>query len=160
MVRQREIAAPPARVFPHLDDLRSWKAWSPWQEGAYPGLVYTYSQPSRGRGAQVSWKSRDTGDGVLRIESSRPPRELEFSMAFQEGRIRARDSLRLEPLPGGRTRAVWRDTGTLGRTLIGRLSLPVVEASMGRDLERGLAALAAVAEGRPVPDAPAPTAAR
>ena len=40
----------------------------------------------------------------------------------------------------------WTDRGTLGRTLLGRLSLPVIEESMGRDLERGLAELAAVCE--------------
>jgi len=153
--RRRVLAAPAARIYPHLEELRAWKAWSPWQEGAYPGLVFTYSGPPRGPGAQVAWTSEATGDGVLRIESSDPPHELAFAMAFQGGRIRARDTLRLEPLPGGRTRVVWRDSGTLGRTLLGRLSLPVIEASMGRDLERGLAALAAVAEGRPVvPDTP------
>jgi hypothetical protein len=41
----------------------------------------------------------------------------------------------------------WSDRGTLGRTLLGRMSLPVIEQSMGRDLERGLAALATVCEG-------------
>jgi hypothetical protein len=71
-------------------------------------------------------------------------------MAFQGGRIRATDALRLDALPGGRTLVTWNDEGTLGRTLLGRLSLPVIETSMGRDLERGLAALAAVCEGRPV----------
>lgn len=153
--RHCEVAAPPVRVFAHLEDLRAWRVWSPWQESAYPGLVFRYSALTRGVGAELTWDSEATGDGWLRIERSVPPRELTFTMAFQRGRIRARDTLRLDALPGDRTRVVWTDRGTLGRTLLGRLSLPVIEQSMGRDLERGLAALAAVCEGRPVPSASA-----
>ena len=156
--RQVEIAAPPERVFAELDDLRAWRRWSPWQESAYPGLVFKYAGPPRGAGAEVSWNSEATGDGRLRIEVSTPPRELVFSMAFQQGRINARDTLRLAPLPDGRTRVTWSDEGSLGRTLLGRLSLPVIERSMGRDLERGLAQLAAVVEGRPLPLSPSPSA--
>ena len=146
VVRRREVAAPPERVFALLDDLRAWRAWSPWREDAYPGLVFRYAGPPRGPGAEVSWNSEATGDGLLRIVESAPPRRLAFTMSFQRGRIRARDTLSLEALPGGRTRVTWTDRGTLGRTLLGRLSLPVVEESMGRDLERGLAALATVCE--------------
>ena len=156
--RQVEIAAPPERIYAELDDLRAWQRWSPWQENAYPDLVFRYAGPPRGEGAEVSWNSEATGDGRLRIEESVPPRELTFSMAFQQGRINARDTLRLEPLGDGRTRVVWSDEGSLGRTLLGRLSLPVIERSMGRDLERGLAQLAAVVEGRPLPLSSSPTA--
>jgi uncharacterized protein YndB with AHSA1/START domain len=146
VVRRREVAAPPERVFAQLEDLHAWNAWSPWREDAYPGLVFKYAGPPRGAGAEVSWDSKATGDGALRIVESESPRRLAFTMTFQRGRIRARDTLVLEPLAGGRTRVTWTDRGTLGRTLLGRLSLPVVEQSMGRDLERGLAALAAVSE--------------
>jgi hypothetical protein len=149
--RRIDVAAPPERVFAHLDDLHAWQRWSPWQESAYPGLTFRYGGTARGAGAEVTWDSEATGDGRLRIERSEPPRALDFSMTFQRGRIRARDTLRLEPLPGGRTRVTWSDRGSLGRTLLGRLSLPVIEKSMGRDLERGLAQLAAVVEGRPLP---------
>jgi hypothetical protein len=151
VVRAREVSAPPERIFAELDDLRAWRAWSPWREDAYPGLVFQYAGPPRGAGAEVSWDSTATGDGRLRIVESTPPSRLGFTMAFQHGRIRARDTLSLAPLPGGRTRVTWSDRGTLGRTLLGRLSLPVVEQSMGRDLERGLAALQAVCERETTP---------
>src|SRR6185503_9058610 len=156
--RQTVIAAPPERVFAELADLRAWRRWSPWQESDYPGLVFRYTEPTAGAGAEMSWNSEATGDGLLRIEESDPPRALAFSMSFQHGRIRARDALRLDPLPGGRTHVTWTDRGTLGRTLLGRLSLPVIERSMGRDLERGLAQFAAVVEGKPLPPRAASTA--
>jgi hypothetical protein len=154
--RHVEVAAPPERVFAELADLRAWNRWSPWQESAYPGLEFHYSEPASGVGAEVRWDSEATGDGQLRIEASEPPWALTFSMRFQKGRISARDTLRLAPLDGNRTRVTWSDQGSLGRTLLGRLSVPVIEKSMGRDLERGLAQLAAVVEGRPLPP---PTAA-
>jgi len=153
--RRIDIAATPSRVFAEIDDLRAWRRWSPWQESAYPGLTFRYGGAPRGAGAEVSWDSEATGDGKLRIERSDPPRELAFTMSFQRGRIRAEDVLILAPLPAGGTRVTWSDRGTLGRTLLGRLSLPVIEKSMGRDLERGLAQLAAVVEGRPLPPPPA-----
>ncbi|HEV8629910.1 MAG TPA: SRPBCC family protein [Thermoanaerobaculia bacterium] len=157
--RRRDVAAPPERIYPLLDDLRAWRRWSPWQEAAYPGLVFRYAAVTRGPGAEVTWNSEATGDGRLRVEASDPPRQLAFSMAFQKGRIVARDTLRLQPLPGGHTRVTWTDRGTLGHTLLGRLSLRLIETSMGRDLDRGLGNLAAVAEGRPLPPpAPAPSA--
>jgi hypothetical protein len=53
--RRVEIAAPREAVFAHLDDLRAWGEWSPWQEGAYPGLVFRYAGPAKGAGAEVSW---------------------------------------------------------------------------------------------------------
>jgi hypothetical protein len=153
--RQQEIAAPRERVFPLLADLRAWQRWSPWQESAYKGLVYRYSNPASGAGAQVTWNSEATGDGMLRLDRATAPQGVDFSMAFQHGRIEAHDTLTLAALPGGRTRVTWSDHGSLGHTLVGRLSLRLIEMSMGRDLERGLANLAAVAEGRPLPPPPA-----
>jgi uncharacterized protein YndB with AHSA1/START domain len=146
VVRERDIAAPPEQIFPWLEDLHAWRRWSPWQETDYVGLTYQYAGPTRGPGAQLSWDSDATGDGQLRITDSRPPRSLSFEMTFQDGKVTARDTLELLPLPGGGTRVVWTDRGTLGRTLLGRLSLPVIERSMSRDLDRGLERLAEVVE--------------
>ena len=155
------IEAPPDAVWPHLIDLARWAEWSPWQEGAYEGLVFEFSDDTRGVGAEQRWDSEETGDGALRITAADPPRRLDFVLTMQEGAIVARETLLLEPLPGGRTEATWSDRGELGHTLLGRLSLPVIEESMGRDLARGLANLKAVAEGRePDPQSLRPDAGR
>jgi hypothetical protein len=159
VVRQRDVAAPPERIYPWVEDLQGWRRWSPWQESDYVGLTYRYEGPTRGPGAAMSWDSEATGDGSLRITDSRPPRSLAFEMRFQDGRVTARDTLELLPLPGGGTRVVWTDRGKLGRTLLGRLSLPVIERSMSRDLDTGLARLAALVELPPVADDPAAEAA-
>lgn len=140
------IDATPEAIWPHLIDLRSWPAWSPWQEGAYEDLVYEYSETTRGVGAEQRWDTEETGDGVLRLTAAQEPRWLELVLEMQEGAIVARETLTLEPLPGGSTRVTWLDRGELGHTLLGRLSLPVIEESMGRDLSRGLASLKEVVE--------------
>jgi hypothetical protein len=147
VTRSAEIAVAPEAIWPHLVELRRWTGWSPWQEKDYPGLEFRYAGPTSGPGAELSWDSEATGDGVLRIVAAEAPAELRFEMAFQKGRIKAIDTIRLQPLGDGRTAVTWEDRGDLGRTLFGRLSLRMVKESMGRDLERGLAGLAAVATG-------------
>ncbi|MDX1630364.1 MAG: SRPBCC family protein [Thermoanaerobaculia bacterium] len=145
--RETVIHAPPEAIWDYLVDLRRWESWSPWREGDYEGLRFEYTQDSRGTGAELRWSSEATGDGRLRITETEPPRRLELLMEMQEGTIVTREILVLQPLTGGRTRVQWHDRGTLGHTLLGRLSLPVIEESMGRDLSRGLQDLREVVEG-------------
>jgi len=140
------VEAPPEAIFPLIDNLQRWTEWSPWQADDYEGLAFEYSGPPAGEGAEQRWDSEITGDGMLRIVESVPPRRVVFEMRFQGGKITALDTIALSPVEGGATRVVWTDHGTIGSTLLGRLSVPVVEESMGRDLENGLARLKARAE--------------
>lgn len=70
--RTIEIAAPPEKVFPLVNDLRTFQRWSPWQS---PGLAVAYSGTSSGVGARMSW-SQDGGGmaGSQEIAESDPPR--------------------------------------------------------------------------------------
>lgn len=155
--RETVIQAPAEAVWDHLVDLRRWEEWSPWQEGDYEGLAFEYSEVTRGTGSELRWSSEATGDGRLGITAAEPPRRLELVMEMQEGTIVTRETLTLRPLSGGRTRVLWRDRGSLGHTLLGRLSLPVIEESMGRDLSRGLEELKRVVEGEDQSAVPAVT---
>lgn len=139
--REIVVDAPPEAIYPHLVDLARWGEWSPWQEEDYPDLEYRYSDPPVGVGAEQTWDSEATGDGAIRIVEAEAPRRVAFEMRFQSGTITARDEIRLEPTGDGATRIVWTDRGSVGRTLLGRLSVPVIEESMGRDLEAGLQGL-------------------
>lgn len=155
--RETVIQAPAEAVWDHLVDLRRWEEWSPWQEGDYEGLAFEYSEVTRGTGSELRWSSEATGDGRLGITAAEPPRRLELVMEMQEGTIVTRETLILRPLSGRRTRVLWRDRGSLGHTLLGRLSLPVIEESMGRDLSRGLEELKRVVEREDQSAAPAAT---
>jgi hypothetical protein len=48
--RSISIAAPPAAIFEHVDDLERWQAWSPWEK-LDPAMQRTYSETTRGVGA-------------------------------------------------------------------------------------------------------------
>ena len=47
--RTAVIAAPPAIVFPHVNDLHQWHDWSPWAK-ADPNAVVTFDGPPAGTG--------------------------------------------------------------------------------------------------------------
>jgi len=48
--RAIRIAAPPEAIFPHINDLTKWSAWSPWEK-MDPAMKKAASGPPRGKGA-------------------------------------------------------------------------------------------------------------
>jgi uncharacterized protein YndB with AHSA1/START domain len=144
--RSTSIAAPPSEVFPHINDLRLWDAWSAWKE-LDPNPQTTISDPSSGEGARFTWSGNDAiGEGSLTILASRPDERVELEQAFVrplEGK--ARMTFTLVPEDGG-TRVTWKMDGTNG--FVGKAICLVMdlEASVGPSFEQGLANLKAVAE--------------
>lgn len=59
------IKAPPEKIFALIDDLRGWRAWSPY-ENLDPGMARDYSGPESGPGAAYAWRS-DGRAGVGRM---------------------------------------------------------------------------------------------
>ena len=96
--RTIEIAAPPEKIFPLVNDLRAFQRWSPWQS---PGLAVAYSGTSSGVGARMSW-SQDGGGmaGSQEIAESDPPRRVVYALSFGPG-TEAQATLDLEPAAGG-----------------------------------------------------------
>ena len=54
VVRTGTISAPPAEVFPQVNDLHEWEAWSPWAK-LDPTMKQTYEGAPQGTGAIYSW---------------------------------------------------------------------------------------------------------
>ena len=80
--RTAAVAAPPAAVFPQVDDLQAWDAWSPWKE-LDPNPKKTLSTPSAGKGATFTWSGNDkVGEGSLTIVDSRPYELVEIEQVF------------------------------------------------------------------------------
>ena len=71
------IKAAPEKVFESLIDFRQWAVWSPWLilenrptvEYAEDGLSYR-------------WSGNRIGEGVMRISSKNPSREVTYDLAF------------------------------------------------------------------------------
>src|SRR5690242_10159044 len=70
--RSTAIAAPPADVFPQVNDLHNMNEWSPWLEPD-PNIKLTYEGPAAGKGASYSWEGNNqVGAGKLTIVDSHP----------------------------------------------------------------------------------------
>lgn len=142
--RSALVPAPPQRVQALVDDLRAWRAWSPW-EGLDPDLEREYSGPAAGEGAAYAWRgNRRAGRGRMRVTGSEPGRtrlELQFEKPFK-----ARNDLELtfEARPDG-TEVTWVMTGERSGVsgVIGRVLQ--MDKLIGRDFERGLERLSATA---------------
>src|SRR5436189_2429791 len=66
------IAAPPADVFVHVNDLHNWEAWSPWAK-LDPNAKNTFEGPAAGTGSAMSWAGNNKiGAGKMTIAESRP----------------------------------------------------------------------------------------
>jgi len=145
--RQTTIAAPPAAVFPHVNNLSKWRAWSPW-EGLDPNLKRTYEGPASGEGASYAWVGNSqVGEGRMTITESKTNQlvrlRLEFLKPFQATN---QTEFTFEPT-GGRTAVTWSMTGK--HTFMGKaMSLVMnMDRMIGKNFEDGLDKLKAVTEG-------------
>lgn len=145
--RSTEIAAPAARILPHLVDLRAWQKWSPW-EGIDPNLERTYSGADRGVGAVYAWEGNSkAGAGrmeILEADDDHVGIDLQFSAPM---RAHNRIDLTLEPVgDGGTTRVEWAMTGPQNFVMRLMSKLWSMEKLIGPDFEKGLRQLKALAE--------------
>lgn len=82
VIRSARIAAPPEKVFEHVNDLHKWNAWSPWIE-LDPNAKTTFAGPTSGKGAKFSWDGNDNmGAGSMTILDSRPPTSINMELVF------------------------------------------------------------------------------
>ncbi len=137
--RSTTIQAPPDRIHALVDDFREWQKWSPW-EGVDPDLDREYSGPDHGVGSTYHWSgNKKAGEGEMRITGSTPTSlvaDLEFLKPFKASNV-----MRFALAPDGdATDVTWTITGRRNAmmSLMGKLFF---DKSIGKDFERGLAAL-------------------
>jgi uncharacterized protein YndB with AHSA1/START domain len=144
--RNTTISAPPSIVFPHVDDLHKWQAWSPWAKKD-PAAKNTFEGPPAGVGASMSWAgNNDVGEGTMSIIESRPDESLKFKLEFRKpfaGTNLAEFTFKPE---GGQTLVTWTMTGK-NTFFFKAFSLFVdCDKMIGGDFEKGLADLKKIAE--------------
>jgi uncharacterized protein YndB with AHSA1/START domain len=82
VTRSTEIAAPPEAIFPNVNDLHKWTAWSPW-EGLDPSMQRTYEGPAAGVGAIYRWHGNNKiGAGSMTVIESRPGELVRLRLEF------------------------------------------------------------------------------
>ena len=148
VARSAMIAAPPEQVFPHVNTLRSWEAWSPWAK-LDPNARNSFEGPDAGVGAAMAWDgNKKVGAGRMTIVESRASNWIKFKLEFLRP-FKATNFAEFTFTPEGQQTTVnWSMSGT--NNLAGKVFGLFVNCDkmIGRDFEKGLASLKAVVEGK------------
>ena len=146
LTRSTVIAAPAARVFSHVNDLRQWDDWSPWAK-LDPNAKVTFEGPGAGPGATFRWDGNDkVGAGMMTITESKPNERVATRTDFVKPFAGTSNADFVFSQVGDRTNVIWTMAGT--HTFIGKAICMVysMEQMLGPEFEKGLAQLKQVAE--------------
>ena len=142
--RSLAVAAPPAAVFPWIENQRKFNQWNPWLK-MDPGCTVSYSGPEVGPGAVSSWEGGKTGKGSSTITEVRPNELVRLRMDWLEP-LEGTSTVDFTLAPQGEktvvTWAMYGENGFAGRLMSIFMDC---ETMCGPQFEKGLADLAAVA---------------
>ncbi len=141
--RSTVIKAPAEQVFPHVNDLKQWAAWSPWY-ALEPDAEYQYTGPDAGQGATVQWQGEKVGNGTQIITASEAHERIDTSLDFGD-QGKATSYWKFEPTDEG-TRVTWGFETEVGSNPLSRWTGVMIEKLIGKDYEQGLAKLKEVVE--------------
>lgn len=138
------VTAEPGAVHAFVNDFHAWTKWSPWED-LDADLQRTYAGPHEGVGARYTWAGKKAGSGSMVITKSTADRievDLDFVKPFKANN---KVVFRFEA-EGNATRVTWTMSGTRNWVfaLLGKLFF---DGAIGKDFDKGLAKLKALAEG-------------
>ena len=144
--RSVKMAVPPEKIFPHVNDLHKWEAWSPWAK-LDPNSKSTFSGPDAGVGAAMAWVGNNkVGEGKMTITENQPSTLIRFRLDFLKP-MQATNTAEFVFLPEGhQTIVTWRMHGK--NNLMGMLFGLLINCDkmVGSQFEQGLSALKSIAE--------------
>ncbi|MES1205725.1 MAG: SRPBCC family protein [Pseudomonadota bacterium] len=145
--RSTKVDAPASAVFAQLEDFKAWTAWSPWEKKD-PQMKKTYEGPPSGVGSSYSWEgNKDVGKGKMAITASEPPTNIRYRLEFFEPFAAVANTAFSVVPEGDKTVSVtWAMDGT--NNMVSKIFgvFMNMDAAIGGDFEKGLAALKAVSE--------------
>jgi hypothetical protein len=139
------IKVPSDKVFPLINDLKAWTAWSPYEKKD-PAMKRTYGAVTAGKGATYAWEGdKNVGQGSMEMIESSPQKiviKLDFLKPFEAHNI---GEFILEP-KGDSTSVTWAIYGPSPymSKVVG--TFMNMDDMIGRDFDKGLADLKAAAE--------------
>ena len=153
--RKLEVAAPADVVFGVLNDLHQFAGvlvlfGSPWEK-LDPHMQKTFEGPAAGVGQSYAWNgNKEVGKGKMTIEESVPGQKVGMKLEFMEP-MKSTATCALD-LAGTSTGSLvtWSMDGN--HNFIGKAfgMFMDMDNMLGTDIEKGLAQLKTVAEGRQV----------
>lgn len=144
--RHALIAAPPAVVFAHVNELRNWLAWSPWEKYD-PAMKRTFAGPAAGVGASYAWEgNHQIGAGRMTVTASRPAEQVVLQLEFFRPFACTNRGEFTFATEGNSTYVTWSMTGK--NKFIGRVMglFMNMDKMIGGQFEEGLANLRRLAE--------------
>jgi hypothetical protein len=144
--RTATINAPAAAVFPHVNDLHKWDAWSPWAK-LDPNAKVGFEGPQAGKDAVFTWSGNDSiGEGRMTIVESRPADLVSIKVDFTRPFAGTSTSEFAFKPDGNGTAVTW--TMSEHHDFIAKAMCLIMNGQkmMGGEMEKGLAQLKSVAE--------------
>lgn len=135
--RSAVISASPDKLFPHINNLRNWKAWSPWAR-MDPNSTATFEGTDEGVGMKLSWEGKKTGQGNMTIIESRPNELVKLNMVFVKP-FKANNTAEFTFEPqGDKTKLTWTTYGH--NNFMGKMFSMFVDCDKmtGDQFEKGL----------------------
>jgi uncharacterized protein YndB with AHSA1/START domain len=144
--RSTTIKAPPARIIALINDFRSWSSWSPWEQ-LDPNMKRSFAGPPNGKGAVYSWEgNKDVGAGRMEITDMSAPARVVIKLDFLKP-LEAHNTTEFTLQPQGElTTVTWNMTGPMPFVSKIMSVFMSMDAMIGKDFEKGLANMKAVAE--------------
>lgn len=144
--RSIEIAAPPAKIFPLLDDLKQQRLWSPWDQKD-PDMKRTYSGPERGVGAKYAWDGdRNIGAGSQEIVAITPNERIDINIDFTRP-FAAHNKIEFILRPSGSgTNLTWAIQGPMPLLFRAMGVIFSMDKMMRAEFDKGLTQIKALAE--------------
>ena len=144
--RSTTIAAPAAKLFPLINDLRQFNTWNPYARKD-PAMKAAYSGPASGPGAVFDFQgNQDVGKGRISVTAVTEPSLVTMQLDMWEP-FEGHNEVRFTLVPDGAgTRVTWAMQGPSAfiTKLMGLFFN--MDQMIGKDFEAGLAHLKALAE--------------
>ncbi|WP_411727271.1 SRPBCC family protein [Methyloglobulus sp.] len=146
ITRTGTISAPASAIFPHVNKLQNWDAWSPWAK-LDPNAKNSFEGSAEGVGAKMSWVGNNkVGVGSMTITESHPDDFIQFKLEFQKP-MQATNIAEFTFTPeGNQTTVTWSMTGTNNFMAKVMGLIMNCDKMVGGQFEKGLAALKTVVE--------------
>jgi hypothetical protein len=147
IARTVKMAAPASAIFPHINDMRAWLPWSPWEK-LDPTMKRTYEGAERGEGAVYSWAgNKNVGEGRSTITESRPHELVRMQLEFVRP-FKATNGAEFILTPeGDQTAVTWAMTGERNFMFKAMNLVMSMDKMCGGAFEQGLGDLKEIVEG-------------
>jgi len=144
--RSTAISAAPEKIFPLINDLRRWDAWSPWEKMDL-AMKKTFSGAASGKGAVYGWEGNSkVGSGRMEITESVPSARIVIKLDFLKP-FEAHNTAEFRlTADGGSTKVSWAMIGPMGFVQKLMSLFFNMDKLIGNDFAKGLANMKAAAE--------------